>query len=461
MRAHSHGAGRRLNQLFKLAHPARHTLPYQIRMLDSFSRSLYSGQAQSMPLPQRIAVISVHSCPLARPGTRDAGGMNIYIRETARVMASLGIEVDIFTREHLDEDEHLVDWPARCRVIHLTAGPAEAVRTDLPAWLDAFAAEIIAHNRRASRSYEAIISHYWLSGLVAQRLRRHWDAPHVAGFHTLSLAKPPAYQDEADRPQREVGERSVVTRVDALLAATDHEQELLTWRYGADAGRIFMAPPGVDTEQFKPLNRDRCSREIGLPETRFRLLFAGRTTPIKGIPLLIEALALLPEDASAVVVGGSPGDPTRRSLREVTQHFGVAGRVRFVGSVPHEQLPTYFGAADLCVVPSYYESYGMVALEALACGRPVVASRVGGLESVIDHGVNGILVPPGSAHALSDAIDALRRDRRNRESLGAAGIKKARRCTWERTTHSILGALAEQNEIENPANHPPVVASTV
>lgn len=428
-------------------------------MLDSFSHPVYLGQARFMTFPPHIAVVSVHSCPLARPGTHNAGGMNIYIRETARAMASLGIEVDIFTHQHLDEDECPADWPSGCRVIHLPAGPAGATTGDLPAQLDMFAAGIIEYSRQESRSYGGIISHYWLSGLVAHLLRRLWDTPHIAVFHTLTLAKPRAFQQEEDRSERAARERDVVADADALLAATNHERDLLVTEYGAMPHRIVTASPGVDTERFHPLDRDHSCHELGLPNAGFRLLFAGRTIPMKGIPVLIESLAQLPADVSALIVGGSIGDAEQGSLAETAQRFKVADRVRFEGTVPHEQLPTYFGASDLCIVPSYYESYGMVALEALACGCPVVASQVGGLESIINNGVNGLLIPPGSAEALSEAVLKLLADRPYREAMGRAGIETARRCNWESTTDAILRALATHSKVDSPATDLPVAVA--
>ena len=414
-----------------------------------------------MHLPRRIAVVSIHSCPLERPGTHNAGGMNIYIRETARPMTSLGIEVDVFTHEHLDGDECPINWPAGCRVIHLPAGPAKTAKRDLPAWLDTLSAGIVEYSRQESRSYAGIVSHYWLSGLVAQRLREHWDAPHIAGFHTLALAKPQAFQDEEGRSERAAGEQEVATHADALLATTDHERGILIAEYRGDPHRIVTAPPGVDTQRFRLRDRGHCCRKIGLPNAGFRLLFAGRTIPMKGIPVLIESLSHLPASISAVIVGGSIGDAEQRFLAETAQRFEVTDRVRFEGSVPHEQLPIYFGASDLCIVPSYYESYGMVALEALACGCPVVASRVGGLESIINHGVNGLLIPAGSAKALSEAVLNLLSDRRYREAMGRAGIEKARHCNWESTTDAILRALAQHRKMDSPATHLPIAVAAV
>ncbi len=371
--------------------------------------------------------------------------MNIYVRETARVMASRGVSVDVFTREHLHTDEDLVDWAPGCRLIHVPAGPLETTKDDLPRWLETFVEGVLERTRGNAEPYGGIVSHYWLSGLAANRLREHWGAPHAAGFHTLALAKPQAVDEEQVGPEREAGEREVIAGADALLAATDHDRETLVADYGAAPSRILTAPPGVDTRRFRPLRRDDCCRRLGLSESGHRLLFAGRTIPLKGIPVLLEALSRLPADVSAIIIGGSLGDGPQRSLADTARRLGVSDRVQFEGSVPHQQLPLYFGAADTCAVPSYYESYGMVALEALACARPVVASRVGGLESVVDHGVNGLLVTPGSSEELSDALLMLLRNKRYRESLGSAGVDKARRCTWERTTESIMGALVEHD----------------
>jgi len=374
--------------------------------------------------------------------------MNIYIRETARAMAARGVLVDVFTRQHLDPDE-AADWGAGCRLIHVPAGPLETANGDLRRRLRSFADEVVERTRGEMLRYEGIVSHYWLSGLVAHRLREHWGAPHVAGFHTLALAKPEAFRNARDASERVAGEREVIARADLLLAATPHDRATLVADYSAAPSRIVQAPPGVDTRRFRPLNRSECCRRLGLQEAGRRLLFVGRTIPLKGIPMLLEALSRLPAEVSAVIVGGSPEDSERRFPESTAGRLGVTGRVQFVDSVPHDQLPFYFGAADVCVVPSYYESYGMVALEALACGRPVVASRVGGLSAVVDHGVNGLLVAPGSPGELADALLMLLGNENYREALGRAGVAKAQRCSWERTTTSILGALAEREEVKD------------
>ena len=303
--------------------------------------------------------------------------MNIYIRETTRVMASRGVPVNVFTREHLDADEDPVDWGPGCRLIHVPAGPVGTTKGNLPRWLGTFVEGVLEHTRGNAKPYGGIVSHYWLSGLAANRLREHWGAPHAAGFHTLALAKPQAVGDERAGSEREAGEREVIAGADALLAATDDDRETLAADYGATPSRIVTAPPGVDTRRFRPLRRDECCRRLGLSESGRRLLFVGRTIPLKGIPVLLEALLRLPADVSAIIIGGSLGDGRRRSLVDTARRLGVSGRVRFEGSAPHEQLPLYFGAADICVVPFLLRKlrYGGAGGSRLCPSRRSIAGR--------------------------------------------------------------------------------------
>ncbi|MDA1312129.1 MAG: glycosyltransferase [Acidobacteria bacterium] len=395
-----------------------------------------------MRTPLRIAVLSLHTCPLSRPGVGDAGGMNVYIRETVRVMASQGVLVDVFTRSHGDADEDV--WlGAGCRLVHVDAGPPDTAKDDLIPWLETLAQGVREFAQSHGGAYDGVLSHYWLSGLVGARLRETWRCPHVAGLHTLALAKARAFPLEAAPPRRVEGERLVVREADLLLAATEHDRDVLIADYQADASRIVIAPPAVDTGRFAPRDRADCRRRLGLPVSGQHLLFVGRTIPLKGIDVLLEALSLMDPAVSALIVGGELGGREHESLRTVARRLGVAEQVTLVGSVPHEYLPLYYGASDVCVVPSYYESYGMVALEALACGRPVVASKVGGLVAVVDDGVNGFLVTAGSAEELAKALTTLLGDRDLRDSLGSAGVESVRHRRWEQTAETILSRLAD------------------
>ncbi len=368
--------------------------------------------------------------------------MNVYVRETVRVMASKGVLVDIFTRRHGGADED-VALGVGCRLVHIEAGPPDIAKGDLAPWLASFVQGVEEFARRTGGAYDGVVSHYWLSGLAGIRLRDLWGGRHVAGLHTLAVPKSRAFPHDAVMPARVAGERLVVKEADALLAATTHDHEALVVDYGADEKRIVVAPPAVDTARFRPRDRETCCRRLRLSAEGHRLLFVGRTIPLKGIEVLFEALSLMTPDTSAVVVGGELNGHEHELLAAAARRLRVVERVTFAGSVPHQHLPLYYGASDVCVLPSYYESYGLAALEALACGRPVVASKVGGLESVVNHGVNGFLASPGSPEEFAKAITTLLSDQDLCRSLGLAGVKSARHRGWAQTAERILGCLVD------------------
>jgi D-inositol-3-phosphate glycosyltransferase len=384
--------------------------------------------------PTKVAIISYHTSPLATPGTGDAGGMNIYVRETAAALGNAGIEVDIFTRHEESRDPVVTALSEGVQLIEVTAPPQQTA---------AFAQGVQRFAKAESLSYRSIWSHYWLSGLVAIELAREWQVPYMASFHTLQRAKQQAYSDEPESPDRVAGERNVIANAQQLIAVSEHERQSLVELYNADPRTVSVVRPGVNCRQFRPLDPTVCRQRLELEDDRRYLLFVGRTAPLKGIEVLLEAVARIPEPlcVSALIVGGTSGSSDLLRLGEKAQEFGIADRVKFVGSVPHGKLPLYYGAADLCVVSSYYESFGMVALEAQACARPVVASDTGGLPAVVQHGVSGLLVPAGSPEQLSDAILQLLETERLAHTFGEAGSQAARSQPWSKTTQGVVAAM--------------------
>jgi D-inositol-3-phosphate glycosyltransferase len=399
----------------------------------------------SIAAPSRIAVISYHTSPLVAPGTGDAGGMNIYVRETAAAMGAARIEVDIFARFSGDGTPGVTRVSEGVRLIQIEAGPPELETGARQDWVEYFADAVVEFALGEPQQYEGIWSHYWLSGLAAIRLARAWQAPHVASFHTLELAKQHACSDHVSSPQRIAGERKVVDEAHGLIATSEHERLVLTDFYDADPILIAVVPPGVNHRRFHPLDTAMCRQRLGLSDNHRYLLFVGRTPPLKGIEVLLGVVAQMPEQQrlSALVVGGTVGGPDLRRLAEQASELGVSDRVQLVGSVPHAELPTYYGAADVCVVTSYYESYGMVALEAQACGKPVVASDTGGLPAAVRRGLTGLLVPAGSTELFCGAIASLLDDDQLAHRLGSAGMDAVRPRSWTATTNSVLAAIRQ------------------
>ncbi len=362
------------------------------------------------PLPRRVAMLSYHTCPLAKLGGQKTGGMNVYVRDFSQALAATGIQVDVFTRRQ-PGCEPVVNHELgpNCRVIHIAAGPDRLMTVqEMEGYLDEFTAGVLAFAAAEGATYELIHSHYWLSGLVGERLAAAWGGiPLVQMFHTLghmknAIARSPS---EFATPVRLAGETHIVQAADRLIAATPAEEEQLIGLYGAAPAKIAVVPPGVDLERFKPLARSQAMQAIGIPPQRKNILFAGRIEPLKGIDTLLEALALLQarqaqklDDVCVTIIGGDPWTPVPESemerLQTMAGELGLRDLVAFAGARDQDLLPYYFAAAEMVVVPSHYESFGMVALESMAMGTPVIASRVGGLAHLVMDGAATAIWPP-------------------------------------------------------------------
>ncbi|MHB8573845.1 MAG: glycosyltransferase [Dehalococcoidia bacterium] len=389
---------------------------------------------------RRIAVLCYHTSPLVQPGGRDAGGMNVYVRETARELAQLGYAVDVFTRATTRRAAIQEPEPG-VRVIPIPAGPLKVVeKSRLPAYVTEFSDGVAAFRLRAGVRYDLVHSHYWLSGLAGLDLQRRWDVPHVTMFHTLGEVKNRARLGEREPEARIAGERRVAAGANRIVCATGHERSLLRELYHAAESRIAVAPCGVDTELFRPLDREAAKRRLELSGAPV-VLYAGRIEPLKGIDIVMEAIASLDEPRPIFVVAGGDRHSTVEltRLKAIAGRLGITDRMRFVGAVAQTDLPGYYSAADVCVVPSYYESFGMVALEAQACGTPVVASRVGGLPGVVRDGETGYLVPWRCPEPFAERLDLLLQNPALRESVGAAARAWALGFRWDAIAGQLSG----------------------
>ena len=380
-----------------------------------------------------IAMLSVHTSPLALPGSaKDAGGMNVYICEMARELGRTGMSVDIFTRRtHPDQPEIVVLGP-RVRVIHIEAGPAAPMhKNDLYQCLSAFTRHIEEFANREQRRYDVLHSHYWLSGVAAQRLARRWQVPHVTMFHTLAHLKQLANPVETEPTLRLEMERHLIQHVDRIIAATQDERLQIIRHCGATSSQVEVIPCGVDLRRFVAHERLEARARLGWKADQPVLLFVGRLDPFKGPDMLLKAAALMQKKAQVVIVGGNvAGDPELEKLSQLARELGIQKRVRFLGARPQEELPLIYSAADITVVPSYHESFGMVAVESLACGTPVVATRAGGLMTVIRHGETGYLVPRGPGF-FAERLDSLLADPVTLRSMGAAARSSILLYSWQ------------------------------
>lgn len=391
--------------------------------------------------PQRVAMISVHSCPLAILGGRETGGMNVYVRELSRHLSAQGITVDVYTRRQHPCHPTVVEFAERARVIHLPAGPAapyskHRVWDHLPEFVDGVQDFINEH----ALQYDVIHSHYWLSGWVAMQLRLTLDLPIVHMSHTLGYPKNAAarlsWEQEPDR--RLQVERRVLQDSDALVAESPASKQHMMWHYDVDPANVSVIPCGVDMTRFRPQDKRRARTELSLPPTAPILLFVGRLQPSKGIDTLLRAAADIRRDypdVCVLVVGGGLDNQDAHETAELNrlQTLGDSlglSTVRYVKAQPQENLAQYYAAADVFVMPSHYESFGMVVLEALACGTPVVASEVGGLSSTVIHGDCGLLVPSGDWRAFAQAISRLLGSPHLRSAMHRAGPERARAFAW-------------------------------
>jgi D-inositol-3-phosphate glycosyltransferase len=406
--------------------------------------------------PGRVATLSVHTSPLDQPGAGDAGGMNVYIVEVSRRLAARGIAVDVFTRATSSDLPPVVEMSPGVTVRHVNAGPFEGLgKEELPGQLCAFTAAVLREEAQHEPGYYDVVhSHYWLSGQVGWLARDRWSVPLIHTAHTLAKVKNAALAS-GDRPEpraRVIGEEQVVAEADRLIANTEEEAQQLVRHYGADPSRTLVVPPGVDLDRFAPGDRRAARRAIGVPDDAVLLLFVGRIQPLKAPDVLLSAAARMLADEPSLrsrlrvhVVGAPSGSglDAPRQLEELAASLGIADVVHFLPPQPPERLADSYRAADVTVVPSHNESFGLVALEAQACGTPVVAAAVGGLRTAVRDGVSGVLV---DGHDPADYAAAIRSVLGRRELLAAGARRHAGQFSWERTADSLVAAYASAAE---------------
>ncbi len=424
--------------------------------------------------PRRVAVLSVHTSPLEQPGTGDAGGMNVYVLETSKRLAALGIEVEVFTRATRSDLPPVVEVVPGVSVRHVAAGPLEGLgKEDLPSQLCALTSGVLrAEAHHDPGWYDVVHSHYWLSGQVGWLAKERWGVPLVHTAHTLARVKNLALADD-DVPEplrRVVGEQQVVAAADRLVANTGDEARQLVDLYDAEARRVVTVNPGVDLEHFRPGTASTARTRLGVPPDAVVLLFVGRLQPLKAPDVLLRAAARLVEQDEAgagpagsgralrdrlivAVVGGPSGNGRATStsqgepemLRQLAASLGLP--VRFEPPSSPDRLRDWYRTADVVAVPSHNESFGLVALEAQACGTPVVATDIGGLRTTVHDGVSGLLVP---GHDTDAWAAALRRGLTDRAALSRGALAHATAFSWASTAAGLLatyrGALADRRE---------------
>ncbi len=397
---------------------------------------------------RRVASVSVHTSPLATLGGKDAGGMNVYVRELSCHMSELGLPVDVFTRRTDPHTPEIMEICEGVNLISIDAGPPEPVdKNQLFDLLPEFAEQMALYSLREAVRYDVVHAHYWLSGWTAMLLKRYWNTPFTLMFHTTAHMKNiVSPETEQETSLRSTIEDKLVRMADSIIAANPDEAADLIWRQRCSSEKICTIPPGVDTQLFRPLDRLECRNELGIDPAEQMVLFVGRIDPIKGLDTLLGATRFLQDAGSRArihIVGGdldSSGQPRGplAALVERARAQGVANRLVLWGAQPQNRLPVFYSAADVVSVPSRYESFGLVAVEAMACAIPVVASRAGGLTFTIEDGRNGYLAPIGNGPMHGRRILELLDDEQQRLRFGQSARQSALRFSWTTVASSIL-----------------------
>jgi D-inositol-3-phosphate glycosyltransferase len=408
----------------------------------------------------QIAMLSYHTCPIATLGGKDTGGMNVYVRELTRQLGTMGIHVDVFTRS---QDEHvphvLHDLGYGNRVVHVRAGPEIPLqKNELVKFIPEFVQGVRDFSVQKGIHYDLLHSHYWMSGIAGKSLKEQWHCPIIHMFHTLGLMKQRVARsaEEREGDYRINGEFEVIRIADRIIAATPAELAQLQWLYQADPQKITIIPPGVDPCRFYPIPMDEAKEYIGVPRDDQIILFVGRIEPLKGVDTLIHAMALLRDQDffekhpfSLYVIGGEMdgeeliANSELLRLYEIRERYQVQNLVHFLGRRSQDSLPYFYSAVEAVVMPSFYESFGMVALEAMACGTPVVASQVGGLAFLVQDGETGYTVPADDPQALADRLCILLSDKQLRKEMGEKASEFARQYDWHRIADRIKSVYLE------------------
>ncbi len=403
-----------------------------------------------------VAMISYHTCPLATLGGKDTGGMNVYVHQLTRTLGKLGVRVDVFTRS---QDEHvphvLHDLGYHNRVVHIPAGPEVPLpKAELERYIPKFVNGIQDFAESKNIQYDLIHSHYWMSGIAAINLSSAWNIPFIHMFHTLGhmknrIARTP---QEIEGEYRIQGEKRVINKANRIIAATLAEKSQLEFLYETPSSKIVVIPPGVDTRHFYPIPKDEAKEVIGISDDSHMILYVGRIEPLKGIDNLIQAISKIQKKGvlkccphNLVIIGGEPDakpeemNAEMARLQDLVEELEIENFVVFLGKQDQQILPYYYSAAEVVVMPSHYESFGMVALEAMACGTPVIASQVGGLAFLVRDGETGFVVPGNDVESLSNRLVDLIKDENLRKNLGAKSTEYAELYAWENISEKIIG----------------------
>jgi len=395
-----------------------------------------------------VAMLSMHTSPLDLPGsTRDAGGLNVYINQLTRELGQSQNVIDIFTRRTNKHAPTIIQITPQVRVIHIQAGPPAPIQKhELYQHSSAFAQGIDEFRRNENIQYDVLHSHYWLSGTAALQLSHRWAIPHITMFHTIAHLKQLANPQDVEPLIRLEIERRLIQQVDYIIASTKEERLQIIRHCGATPGQVRVIPCGIDLKLFKPQDKQQARTKLGLAHREPVLLFVGRLDPYKGPDLLLHSASMMQEKTQIVIVGGkSSNDKDQQQLKELAVKLKISKRVHFIDAQPQYKLPVIYNAADVTVVPSYYESFGLAAVESLACSTPVVATRTGGLTTVVQNNKTGFLVPrcPGF---FAERLDSLLQNPTMFKEMSKAARPSVLQFSWKNVANMV------QNMYEDVVN---------
>ena len=394
----------------------------------------------------KIAMLSTHSCPIGNPGAKDTGGMAVYVRELARELGKQGLLVDVYTRVHDPKDNQIAKLGQNARLIHLRAGEDKDIhKLAVYSYLPDFACNLERFRKDDGVQYDLVFSHYWLSGWVGEYLQRWWNVPHVMMFHTLGAVKNAIGIGEDEPELRIETERHLARNCHHIIATTEKEKEEFTLHYGASPERISVVPCGVNLDLFQPMDKEVARQQLGFGDDKV-ILSVGRIEPLKSVDRLLKAVTYLQNshELRLVIIGGDEhSQHEMERLQRLSRELNIEGSVNFLGLIKQEELPCFYSAANVCVVPSYYESFGLVALESMACGTPVVTTNVGDLKSVIRQGETGYVVMDNTPRGLADKI-ALLLSKPSPDTKSAFSIRASvTRFSWSNIAQEVTKEFRE------------------
>ena len=385
----------------------------------------------------RIALLSVHGDPKLQAGGKDAGGMNIYIREVVEKLTNSKVEVDVFTRDH-DRKNEIEGHFSNVNVNYIKAGESSIDKVGIFDHIDQFVEGVNEFKKNKNIKYDLIFAHYWLSGVASLKLKKIWNIPVITTFHTMQEIKQEAFPFNIDDPQRETQEKLVSQESDALVVWSKHEKNFIASNYKVDPKKIYIIPPGVDLELFKPIDQKEAREEINIQDDLKVILFVGRLERLKGLDTLLEALSMIDQEKiNLLVVGGLYNISEVTRLKKLCNEFNLLEKVHFIGSINRTDLKYYYNSSDICVLPSYYESFGLSALEAAACGVPVVASKKGGLSSIVIDKKTGYLLQWRCPGPFVEKLEILLQSKDLRKSMGKNARQHAEKLNWDESINSL------------------------